>query len=698
MSFSAYECYANISGGVIYVENSTMSFNTQGLPYEYRLHRYDGFEVDYYDANALLLVPSNFANFGGVISAANNANISVSGTYGGDNHAIYGGVIYLNNSTLTSRNAYFNSHNYANYGGAIYLNNSSICSITESSFSDNNAQNGGAILINMSCLTILYSGFNDNVADNGGGALCAMNITGNLNILRSDFDSNSADNGGAIFITNCSGNNTILLSSFGRNHAINGGAVYLIDMQNIDMSVNLFGHYNRTLSKDKDGFISVSSVKSDYGNSADNGGAIFMQNTTNITLFRNIFTLNQAKNGGAIFLNNVSKINTTRNNFGGLSPFDGYRLDNIAFDRTILNVTNFTIYGHGYDYFYTYEHTYQTWTGHIVEERISNVHGSAPRFSDVDDGGVPVTVTIPVSVFQHSFLNVTHYLSWFYLDGNTAQDNGGGLYITNSEYIDIIDNQFNDCKASGGNGGAIFLENVSNINISRNHFGNFSTDFDYNDYNYSQYYDKYNEIFNMIFEDYYVPYNSFYVEGQINGTDFHAEIIGGNYYNSPSMYNESYTYRNLSYDNVYTFNRLNSYYYYMYFSISYWMHRYIYSINEYGQKHLEDDSIVYPNEFTTRTRNFILYDSFVVNITFKGTEKIFSHNQPNYAKYGGAIYIKNVTNLTIENNTFLKNTAENDGGALYIYNSTNINIENNNFTSNSAFNGGAIAIVSCSHL
>ena len=488
------DAYKNIAtfGGLIYSDNlSNCSVINSSLIKNQAQN--DGGMIYFYNSYSLNII-------GSIIGTSNGDN------YYGGNSAISGngGALYLVNvSCVDIVDSSFDSNYASNNGGALSLVNVSHINISSSSFNSNYASNnGGALsLVNVSHINISSSSFNSNSANNdSGGALYAISISDNLNIWNSTFTNNNANNGGAIFMTNCTGNESIVSSSFSSNHAINGGAVCLVDIHNIDISTNNFGYFDTSLSEDGDGFISTASIKSKYGNYADNGGAIFMQNAGDVTLFRNIFTLNQAKNGGASFLNNVSKINFTRNYFGGLAPFDGYKLDNITFNRMILNFNNITKYiyeGNGWKLSGSSSSSWQ-WS------HISNVTDDYYEDTYYYNN---YTFNIPNEIFQYSYLNVTHYLNWFSLSGNSAQ-NGGGLYITNSLDIDIIGNQFNDCNATEGYGGAIFLENVSNINISSNHFGDFSSDFDYNDYNYTYYY-KYNNIFNMIFNNYNVPYNNF---------------------------------------------------------------------------------------------------------------------------------------------------------------------------------------------
>lgn len=61
---------------------------------------------------------------------------------------------------------------------------------------------------------------------------------------------------------------------------------------------------------------------------------------------------------------------------------------------------------------------------------------------------------------------------------------------------------------------------------------------------------------------------------------------------------------------------------------------------------------------------------------------------------GGAVYIKNSSNVSMEYNTFSENQANSDGGGIYIFTSSIATLNENQFQGNSAINGGGINVYS----
>lgn len=237
-----------------------------------------------------------------------------------------------------------------NYGGAIYttdLYDDVKVTISNCTFQDGYAVYGGAIYMGAGSLSISDSQFINNYAYNYGGAI-ACEYTQNVTVSKSKFirDYTFDDAGGAIYVKsspitvqncefiNCSatfGGAVTALNSDARFNNINvqncsakwdGGAIY-----------HMYGKFRLTSSK----FIN---------NSARNGGALFIDNSTEVILISTLFENNNANvSAGAIY----SILNNLRTSLGG----NTYKNNNAPlykdyFDTQNLNVNigygNHTIY------------------------------------------------------------------------------------------------------------------------------------------------------------------------------------------------------------------------------------------------------------------------------------------------------------------------------------------------------------------
>ena len=236
----------------------------------------------------------------------------------------YGGSIYTDDSNtdakVTIDNCTF-KNGFSIYGGAIYMG-AGILTVSDSQFINNYAYNyGGAIACeNTLNITISKSKFlKDYTIDDAGGAIYVKSSP--LNIRNCDFTNCSATFGGAITSLN---SDVVLnyVNAYDNMAKWDGGAVY-----------HMYGKFRCTYSKFNN-------------NSADNGAALYIDNSSSLLILSNTFENNIARNtAGAIFsiLNNLVfslNQNTYKNN--------GAHENNNYFDTSNLNVNigggNYTIY------------------------------------------------------------------------------------------------------------------------------------------------------------------------------------------------------------------------------------------------------------------------------------------------------------------------------------------------------------------
>lgn len=264
------------------------------------------------------------------------------------------GIVNFTN-TIFDRGYGSNPDSYGNnYGGAIYTtdtNRNSQVNIVNSTFKNNYAVYGGAVYMGAGYLNIADSEFINNLAYNYGGAIACENIV-NINISKSKFIKNIAlnDAGGAIYIKHAKNFNadSIFISN---STATFGGAITTLDahvsLRDINASNNsaewdggAIYHMYGTFASNNGYFVN---------NSARNGGALFIDNSTSLNVIGNTFINNTASAyAGAIYsiLNHLESATTLRlvNTFINNSA----EFDNEVYETDFINLTigngNYTLY------------------------------------------------------------------------------------------------------------------------------------------------------------------------------------------------------------------------------------------------------------------------------------------------------------------------------------------------------------------
>lgn len=262
-----------------------------------------------------------------------------------------------NYGSLNATNVIFNcgygskADSYGNnYGGAIYTsdeNTNSKVTIINCTFNEGYAVYGGAIYMGAGYLSVTDSDFINNYAYNYGGAIACEN-TLNVTISKSRFikDYSIEDAGGAIYIK--SSPVTINNCDFINCSSTFGGAITTL---NGDVRLNRINAFNNSAKWDGGAVYHMyGKFYSTYGNynnnSARNGGALYIDNSSDLLLISNIFESNNANvQAGAIFsiLNNLHMSltgNTYRNN---KAPLNNDYLDTSDLNTNIGN-GNYTNY------------------------------------------------------------------------------------------------------------------------------------------------------------------------------------------------------------------------------------------------------------------------------------------------------------------------------------------------------------------
>ena len=318
-----------------------------------------GFQVN--GAGSQLVLQNITLNGNG--GSTNNSMISVSGgtLYVGEGATIIGSTLTLLSGNGTAINASNGAHIYVNNasihglraatgnGGAIWADAGTVLSVANSSIADNTAYigSGGGIFMNSS-------------ASNPS----TLNIVGNYGDYSNSMQSNWAGaNGGSIYagpaanvvidsavISNSiAGVNSSTAAGTGSGH---GGAIYLAPGANASNLTNLTVQNGAQIDSNFAGYIYVNSTTTATTNTASNGGAIYADDYTNVTIDNSQITNNGALiGGGGISVGHSNQtlqsatLTTTGNtlidsnkagNYGGGILADAHSITSIT-DTTISN-------------------------------------------------------------------------------------------------------------------------------------------------------------------------------------------------------------------------------------------------------------------------------------------------------------------------------------------------------------------------
>ena len=162
--------------------------------------------------------------FGGAIYSA-SGNVFIDSSTFRNNNATYGGAIYTDSTNLKIINSIFENNHAYKYGGAIASEKNSTLDITNTLFSNcytlTNA--GGAIYTKESMVDVRKSNFTSCNAT-FGGAICDLGSDSIINSIIA-VDNMANYQGGAIY--KMYGKMNITSSVFDSNKAVSGGAVFL---------------------------------------------------------------------------------------------------------------------------------------------------------------------------------------------------------------------------------------------------------------------------------------------------------------------------------------------------------------------------------------------------------------------------------------------------------------------------------------
>lgn len=202
-----------------------------------------------------------------------------------------------------------------NYGGAIYtddLNPRASVTIENCTFKDNYAQYGGAIYMREGVLNVSDSIFLNNSAYNYGGAI-ACDYIGNIFISKSKFyNSKSVDDAGGCIYVKSSGRLSVNEVDIVNSSSTFGSAITSLNtdvsLSQVNMANNNAKYCGGAVYHMYGSFSSVNSIFTN--NSASNGGALFIDNSTSVFVRSSTFSNNRASNTGGAIYSLLNKLNS----------------------------------------------------------------------------------------------------------------------------------------------------------------------------------------------------------------------------------------------------------------------------------------------------------------------------------------------------------------------------------------------------
>ena len=631
---------------------------------------------------------------GGTISLTGNDTSISKSSFSQSYALISGGAIFVTGNRVNITDSEFENcyvsmdisetnKTYANGGGAIYLFGDS-SNVVNCNFDNSTGREGGAIYVQGNEVTIDKSSFTDSFALNGG----AIYINGTHTVISNSAvdDSNATYSGGAVFIKGIEAD--IINSSFSNTNAFgsegNGGGAIYIEGENADViGSNFTNNYANSNSHAKGGAMYITGenaevVDSKFTNAHSNlqGGAIYVDGADTIingSEFYNCMVDSPGSQGGAIYIHGQHTIVEDSNFANSSSVFRG---GSIYIDglNALVKDSNFTD---------------------------SSVTGGQYSNQNPRGGSVYINenyATIDGSIFTHSTVSTDYgeggaifiqgnnaYVSSSSVNGSYANC-GGALYSTGSN-SKVEDSNFTNNFAKL-NGGALYWYGASNSKnntvdgciFTNNTANGYTTNADLTrgggaifwsekgrggTVKNSKFYNNsvqsinkkkvdggailWDKSYNALVENCTFVGNFVTTEGDGGGTGASAVWAqGGAMYLRPM---DDYTVRNCLFENCS-------------------------SSKEAGALYIQSDG--------KNTKTLIENCTFINNVAYgKGTANING---------GGAMQIKQATNVQLKNVTFINNTA-NKGGALCVFDGTsNLVVTGANFTSNKAEKGSAISI------
>ena len=409
-------------------------------------------------------------NSGGGIyfnSSSSTLTISDKAEINGNSATSGGAGIYITSGTMTMTGGTISS-NTADYGGGIYKTGTGLLKISNTAKIDGNSStaDGGGIYIDSGTATMTGGTISNNTATNYGGGIFSH---GDLTISGGTISGNTAGIGGGICVD--SGTATMTGGTISNNTAsTDGGGIYSFG----DLTIS-GGTISGNKAKDSNGSgggiyfeyssatLAISGKAKIDGNSATNGGGVYVYEGTATMTGGTISNNTASTNGGGIYSNDNLTISggtisgNKANGIGGGIYFE-YSSSTLTISGTANIYGNSATNGGG---IYIASGT-MTMTGGTISNNTATSDGGGIYF-DYSSGTLAIRGTAEIDgnsatngggVYVYSgTLNMTGGT----ISKNTATNYGGGIFSSGNLAISGGTISGNKAEGSTGSGGGIYF-------------------------------------------------------------------------------------------------------------------------------------------------------------------------------------------------------------------------------------------------
>ena len=365
-------------------------------------------DLNIYNVTLHDLSINNNKNFRAANVIFENSDGSYTGSYGN----IYGGAVYSNGGNTIIESSTFKD-NTATYGGAIYVTGGSL-TVTNSAFESNHAHNYGGAIAGESQANLIISGTDFTkcyTLSNAGGAIYVRNS--NLDVKKSNFTSCNATFGGAV----CDLESNSSMDSIVANDnaaSYQGGAIY-----------KMYGTMDIKSSSFSD-------------NMALNGGALYLDNSSDISVKLSKFISNQADyEGGAVFTILNIKEDVSSNTYKNNKASEGNDYYNAPGYNMFIGNGNYTMIKGDFSYNGTLPSSYDLREhGWVTPVKFQKSSGNCWAFSSLGalESCILKATGITYDLSEENMKNLMSYYSdygWNLAPNKGGYDDMGVAYLVN---------------------------------------------------------------------------------------------------------------------------------------------------------------------------------------------------------------------------------------------------------------------------
>jgi predicted outer membrane repeat protein len=339
---------AGYGGGAIRLDGSGIKLTVDNMQFDGN-KGYEGGAISIHAGATAELTNVSFSNneahvSGGALYASGASELLCTGCTFNDNTAPKGGGLTLRNQVkFTDIQGTYRKNIATNEGGAFYLFEPDDISFSETLMEDNQAKDGGALHADLPAdLTLTQCLLQRNSAASHGGALyiSSDNVAGNVRLLYTTMEFNTADSGGAVYASQLPLFEGDWCEGRANTARTNGGAFYHEGHQNLSWKRSILFNNGATGS----------------------GGGWYEKGTTGAsTLAYNLWIENTADLGAGLFIEESSSTSLQNNTLAGNNA--GSEGDHAYFDQsTVSFINNIAAYGRGTGAIYADEASAAVWT------------------------------------------------------------------------------------------------------------------------------------------------------------------------------------------------------------------------------------------------------------------------------------------------------------------------------------------------